>query len=566
MMNRKLLVPLVFVLILSCLFGWRAYLFEIYDPLVIGDDARLVLLGVLRFSNSQLFPNDLLTDYAESFVTPGVRILYFLSSSFIEPIAFSKILSFFVFVIATFFFFQLMYKITSSKISSILATLFFISISTFKLSLSGGFPRSFSLLLIICFLLFLIEKSWVKVFITLALSTVIHPLTFLLCYCTFLFSSVSFSNKSVSIDRSRDRLVALVASFAVGVLVLFPSNVLYSSPHIGKTMGPSMAKTEAVYYKGGRPGSVFLPTPNVIQASYQRLISPFALNSKTVMIDKAGFSKPKGIITRLLFLFVIFLAIFTKIKKGFLFVPKEIICHLISGIFLYLMADLVFIKIYFPERYIGSFDLISVISVFSLLNIFLESRRYLRTKFLKFLAIACVAIMIFLSSDFSKSVGMKSYSYDKTILDYIASLPNDSLIAAYPMGTADSIPLFSKRKVFVFYEASNPFHIEHWNLIKERTIQFFEAYYSDSLNEIKNFMESNKIDYLLVDLRHYQKEFLDKEQIYFNPFSDPIAEIIKKNRNSFALQRISSEFWNFKFKEKYLISLEQIKKLILSNN
>jgi hypothetical protein len=197
----------------SCLIAWRAYLFDIGNPYVVGDDARLVLLGVLRFSNPEWFPDDVLTDYAESFVTPGVRGLYFLTANLIDPIAFSKIISFSLFVISTLFLFQLMYEITASKLSSILAILFFVSISTFKVSLSGGFPRSFSILLTILFLLFLIKKSWLKVAITLMTSSLLYPLTFLICCGTFVLSSFSLKNQRLSIDRDRHRFRALTRIF-----------------------------------------------------------------------------------------------------------------------------------------------------------------------------------------------------------------------------------------------------------------------------------------------------------------------------------------------------------------
>ena len=253
--------------------------------------------------------------------------------------------------------------------------------------------------------------------------------------------------------------------------------------------------------------------------------------------------------------------IFAKIKYNLVLVPKEIIFYLVSGIGLYLLADSLFIKLYFPERYIADFGLISAIAVFSVLNILLKLLKQTRSKIPYLLAIFLVTLGIFLSADFSRSMSMKNYSYDRPMLTYLSSLPEDVVVAAYPMGIADNIPLFAKRTAYVFYEASNPFHDEHWKLIQDRTMQFFRAYYSDNLDDVANFMKSNNINYLLIDLDHFQKDFLTQKQIYFNPFSDRIAEIIK-NKKSFALQKLSFKDYNFRIKEKYVISLDKIEEII----
>lgn len=554
---RKLLI---FIFVFSCIVAWKAYLVDLNNPYVVGDDARSVLVGVLRFSDPNLFPNYFLADYAEHFVNPGVRFLYFLSSGFVDPIAFSKIISFFILVTSTIFLFKLIHEITSSMVSSTLASLFFASISTFKISIVGGFPRSFTLLLTILFLYFLIKRYWIKVFAVLASAILIHPISFLVCYGTFVLSSFSFKKGSISIDKDRKRTISLIVSLAFATLILVPQNILNNSSNIGKTMGPAIAKTEAAYYEGGRPGNVSLPTQNVLQASYHQLIGPFTLNSKAKTLDGSGFSKEKSIVTRLLFGLTL-LWLYIAIKKGLKIVPKEITCYLLSGLICYSLADIFFIKLYFPDRYIANFGLISLIIVFSSLNFLLQSLDLFLVKKIWFTLIVFFASLgIFLASDFTSSIGMNNYFYDKPILEYISKLPNDTVVAAFPAGTADSIPLLARRKSFIFQELSNPLYDQHWKWVKGKTMELFHAYYSDDLKEVEHFMESNGINYFLVDSRHFKKDFLSRDKIYFNPFSEQILEIIRGKKN-FALQRIVPSNQDFRLREKYIVSLKKIREL-----
>jgi hypothetical protein len=70
------------------------------------------------------------------------------------------------------------------------------------------------------------------------------------------------------------------------------------------------------------------------------------------------------------------------------------------------------------------------------------------------------------------------------------------------------------------------------------------------------------IDYLLVVLDRFKKEFLTQDRIYFNPFSEDISNLVK-DKKSFALQKVSSKDWSFSSQEKYIISLERIKDLAI---
>ena len=113
------------------------------------------------------------------------------------------------------------------------------------------------------------------------------------------------------------------------------------------------------------------------------------------------------------------------------------------------------------------------------------------------------------------------------------------MIAAHPY-LADGIPTFAQRKVFIKYKLSHPFFDKYWEIIKKRTLSFFDAYYSEDHLSIFRFCQENGIDYLAVDSRHFTKEYLIEEKIYFEPFNTYVKNITK-NKSDFVLANIPDE-------------------------
>src|SRR4030095_16061118 len=73
-----------------------------------------------------------------------------------------------------------------------------------------------------------------------------------------------------------------------------------------------------------------------------------------------------------------------------------------------------------------------------------------------------------------------------------------------------------------------------WLSIRARTYEFFDAYYADDLTKVVKFCGKNHIDYLIVDKRHFSREFLEKRRLYFEPFNSYIKNVTR-DKNKYAL-------------------------------
>jgi hypothetical protein len=130
---------------------------------------------------------------------------------------------------------------------------------------------------------------------------------------------------------------------------------------------------------------------------------------------------------------------------------------------------------------------------------------------------------------------LKDYSANKDLYIFLASLPKDSLIAAFP-DTADGIPVFSKRRVFINEEMSVPLFDRYWETIKGRTFDFFGAYYAARQDTVSSFAWRNGITHLVIERRRYSRDFIEGN-VYFEPFGSWIKGRFRQGQH-FYLQGI----------------------------
>ena len=122
-------------------------------------------------------------------------------------------------------------------------------------------------------------------------------------------------------------------------------------------------------------------------------------------------------------------------------------------------------------------------------------------------------------------------SSERAMLEFISTLPKDSLIAGTPCAL-DNVPLFAGRQIL--------FSCEKISRDADLTRQAFEAYYSAEGDLITDFCLTNAIDYLVIHRDTYTEEYLRQEKIFFSPYNEYILSFIGE-RSNFALAEIPEE-------------------------
>lgn len=209
----------------------------------------------------------------------------------------------------------------------------------------------------------------------------------------------------------------------------------------------------------------------------------------------------------------------------------------LSSLVMYVLADGFFLWLWLPSRYVQYTVPIVCVAIVSLAIDRLVAKIPLARA--RVAAQTFVVAILLLHFDLNQSAALDNQSDKKELFMTVAALPKGAMIAAHPM-LADYIPTFSRRKVFLNYELSQPYKDRYWLVLKERTFEFFNAYYSTDISSVVQFCQKNKIDYLIVDRRHFTSEFLRANRLYFEPFNSYLKELTR-DRSRYALASYAGE-------------------------
>lgn len=568
--------PALFVALAALVIATYSQFAALVNPYVINGDVLQSLYWMQQFRDSELFTNDLLTEYAKHYHAPwGFLLLYRALSVAIDPLTISKLLPIFLFVGTSVYVFKLVQGCTDTY-TGLLCASFFLVLPIFLGSMVGGHPRAFGFPFLIIFLYYLIGREHAKACLLLVLQALFYPMIFFLGALTYVFSSVTIRRYRIVLEASRTKVAYFLLAIVIGLATLSAKYVFNDSTAIGKTVTRSQMLNQPEFAEGGRaPDLLDIPSfPNAVLALSRSnalaVIKRYPTSIRQINKNLLNISTVPIVIALLLFGMMAITIV--GIIKGEIVVPKEIWYLLLASAIMYKVADIVFFRLYQPNRYI--------LYVIPFVNIYLVSigMGYLLTQvkartIQTALKVAMLALIL-LHGSLNQGIGLRDYSsayyhqsgiannkfaISKDLYNYLKSLPRDTLLAAHPY-LADNIPTFAQRKVLVNSELSHPWFDTYWHTLKIRTTDFFTAYYATDGQSIREFCEKYGIEYLVVDKRHFTEAYLEEGKMYFEPFNTAIKELVR-NRHDFALLRVSEMDKLFVDGEVFVIRRDALKKV-----
>jgi hypothetical protein len=145
-----------------------------------------------------------------------------------------------------------------------------------------------------------------------------------------------------------------------------------------------------------------------------------------------------------------------------------------------------------------------------------------------------VAAMTPVAATYIDRLGMKRInpSLDqRSVYRFLSSLPNDVVIAGDPH-LMDGVPLFSQRSVL-------------FKKLQTRSdapvVEFFDAYYAESVEKIVAFCRSYDVDYLVIDRSDFYMDLMERQEFFSQPYNDAIVELLA-GRSEFAVLELEPVF------------------------
>ena len=517
-----------FLIVVSLLCSFLVTLYSQYPLLInkyaINDDVRHAIYFYSRYQDKELFKDDYITNFYSQWSPWGLNIFYYIISLFYDPVQFTKILPFFICGLSTFYMFKLG-KLLRSNITGLIASFLFVLVfwsrETFE-SFGTGDGESFGVLFCVIFLYYFLKNNLYKVSIILIVLSLFYPPILLVCLLTYITCLLLNFLKNKKINKNE-----LVLFIGTAFIIILIFSLKYANGRLS-LVNLSTMKTMKEFYPGGR-------TPVFFSSVYDRL---------------TNYQSGLALDYPLKFLFLAAIGIVFFLKKRALNLSHKLWCFLFVSLVCFTLANILMFELYGPSRYVRHplpFFLILFISS-NLDKIFekIKSANMKSTAIFIFLVIIC--------SSFALKIQRYFIIADQpNLYNFLQTLPKDIYIAGHP-NSMDNIPTFAKRKVFINEETSEPYYAKYYLVIKQRTYDFFNAYYSNSIDQVYDFCKKYNITHIIVYKHHFSQDYLSKGMFYLNPFNDYIKNLVK-NKKRFALMDISIKKKIFEEKDALVIDV-----------
>lgn len=519
-----------FWLALSLLFsGFYSYLGlqqAFSSQYIIQDDARQHVFWMLRFTDANLFPKDLIADYFQSVAPAGYSFLYWIVNQIgIDPISFSKLLPGILGLIVTSYCFALTLELIPLPFTGFVASLLLNQNLWLQDGLISGTPKAFAPPLLVAFLYYFVQRSVLGISLTILLFGLFYPSLVFVCCGLLILSLFSYQNGRIAIVNQKQNYIFAFTGLIVAFFVLLPYAVATSefSPTItveqARKLPEFMAGERAAFFNDENPwdfwfngsrSSLRIPSALMPPLAYLGLLFPL-INQRNNLDGQAKTwlkvtSKisvlPKLLIASLIVFFIAHALIFTlHLPSRYTQHSLRIIIILISSIVLTLIWEFLLQKTQQGNMcQKGIFALVALLLAVFLVFYPHTTKRFVWTRYV---------------------VGNEIPLYE-----FLQQQPKNILVASLSE-EADNIPSFAQRSILVSREYAIPYHWGYYKQLRQKAVDLIEAQYSNNLAVVKNFITKYGVTHWLLEKSAFDPEYIaDNKWIKQH---QPVAQNALKN-------------------------------------
>lgn len=532
-MNRTREPQLHTVFLCATVFLLIAHWPAFQNPFVINDDVRQQIYWMEKWRDPELFSGDLLSRYAQSYVPWGVQAIYYLGSFWMSPVQFSKVVTAALFLITTGLLFMLGTRLRDARLGlmTVLVSFFF---PGFLDALSGGLSRSFVFPLLLAHLILLADGRIACAAGVILFQSFLNPYVFLLCLTTqavWMARTLWRSRSGRGRVESCATIILANLPAMVGMGLIWLRYVVLKSPEFGEvvTWQNVLDKVEltdlgrypvvpvpSILHELARPWRFFFPFDELGSFAGWSGLCLFAAVLAALLLIAARTAGPESIDPRR-----------TDLAKLLVFSDL-----LLASVLLYGIAYLFLMRLFLPSRYL-EYSLVVFYCV--LLAFFLDRVGRALDPGARHLRILMV-IATLLGGARNYHVSLVDCSQEAPLYRFLRTTPKNALVAGHP-NLMDNVVTFARRKALVTYELSHPWYTRYWDLLRERTSDLFQAYYSQDPSEVRQICQRHRIDYLVVREEDFSSKRLSCGPVYFEPFNRLIRQRIGAGRRFVVLDR-----------------------------
>jgi hypothetical protein len=494
-------------------FGLISLHYAFSQNYVVQDDARLHIVWLQRFVYPDLFPADRIAQYYQTIQAAGFKAFYWImAQAGIAPLLLAKLLPTVLAIIATAYLFHLTLLLLPVPACGFLTTLLLNQNIWLKDDLISATPRAFIYPLFTAFLYYLLRPSPVPLLIALTLTSLFYPQMALVELGILTLRLWSGSGKPA---------LWLTAVMLVGITVLpFQQQIkaqfgeiltaaqMQQMPEFGLNGRREYFGVDPISFAFRGASGLRLPLfPPILWAS---LGLPFLLRTQLPTVK-----------------------LITSEIKLLLQIG-------IASVTLFLLAHLLFPKLYLPSRYtFYSLRIVMPIAAGIVLWVGLAAgwrwwRRQAQLQRWQKVSVGLVSLFtvavvvipaippLFLSCQ-GWVIGTQPQIYR-----FLAEQPPDSLIASLTPET-DNLPAFTQRSVLVSRELALAYHPAFYDTMQQRIVDLLAAQYSPDLATLQAVIQKYGIDFWLIDQQFASPNYLAQQDWLLNSsFASSVQATIRQ--------------------------------------
>jgi hypothetical protein len=517
------------VLVLALVYGQShfRYFSVIANPDRLDDDTRIQLFHFYRYGDSELFANDVIGKYHSDGTGDLFRLLYIVAAKIGDPLTLSHALPplLLAFTLAGL---AVAGHNIAGRIGAFIAMACCLSAGVMLSRLMGGLPRSFAYPFL-AWCAAALTAGHVRSFVVLtALGTGFYPVCAVvggIAFALWLFVMAPEDRGQASEWPFKKRVVALAVLGLACAVVIAPF-AIRMRPH-GPTIKTEMVRKFPEAGPHGRNGATDRPPfPPFFQAAEPLARRSFPTSPSRSLLPSVSKVAAKNKGTAYFLLALVLLAGFARLGFASPAVRRLGAFGAAVGVG-YVLANAVTPSLVVPQRYAQfGVPVVLPLAVAAALKGLFPGRLATGGVRVPAVTAALGAVLFAFFGTSGPAPRTKDYVLkkdDKPLYGAVAELPKSALVAGWPYGVMDQVPLVSKRTAFLTRQLHIPYHAGTTLLMRERMRALIAAYFATESAPIEKLRDQYGVTHLVIELALLKGE----PPKYFEPFDKDIRHAVE---------------------------------------
>jgi hypothetical protein len=514
-------------------------------PYLMQDDARQHVFWMARFIDPELFPNDLMADYFQSVAPWGYSTLYWLASQIgFDPVVFNKLLPSVLLLITTVYAFLGTMQFLPSPVAAFISATLLNQNLWLRDDVISGTPVAFVYPVFTAFLYYMMRRSLLPYLGAIVLLGLFYPQMVLIASGILFLRLFTFKSRRLSLTSASElRFYLLGIAVAIAIMLPYVLEPSAYGPVLTRAEGQDMAilgkdgwsrffRNHFTRFWACGKRSGFLP-PEWCDISFALPQLGLGLLLPLVIWGRRRFSLAQ------------------QVSPEALIVPQALV---VSLCWFFIAHALVF-RLHLPNRY-GEHSVrivmalsagVALVIIWDRVMQWLEHRQTPSQVWRAFsgLAGASCILTLLLVNPYQLEFDQERFPIDRyakgiypPVYEYLSAQPKDILVASLSP-EVNNIPSFTKRSILVGGGGFVlPYHTGYFRQVEKRLLENIAAQYSPQLEALQQFIETNGVDYLLVDRNFTDPRYLNEDLfLQFPIMRDRLLERLAEGRSP-ALARL----------------------------